>query len=105
MTEAIQRHLNFIESRAHRKYRRELTDEERHIVSRQMQDRSKSLMDRVTLHLRLFLEAETPVILEDTRIHGLRTIVDFPDIYSEEELSEIHSNYFVHEYPDSCIKG
>lgn len=102
MNEAIKRQLNFIESRAHRKYRRELTEEERLGISQQIQDRNKSLMDRVTLRLKLFLEAETPVIMEDTRIHGLRTIVDFPDIYSEEECREIHSKYFVHEKGKVC---
>jgi Pyruvate-formate lyase len=79
------------------RYRRELTqDEVNHIIS-VIRDKNLSYMKRVTLRLKLFLDYETPVILPDTMIQGLRTIISFPDIYDDEEMNEIKRNHYVHE--------
>lgn len=102
MTESIQRQLAFIESRAYRKYRRRLTDAEQADVIAQIRDRGKPLIERVTLRLKLFLEMERPVILPDTRIQGLRTLIEFPDVCSEEEMEDVRARYFVHERGKVC---
>lgn len=97
MTERIQRLKNYLESRAHRRLRRDLTQEELDRILPQIRDTSLSYMQRHTLRLKLFLELETPVLLPDTHVYGLRTIRSFPDIYSEEELNEIKKDRYVHE--------
>ncbi len=97
MNESIKKQLKFIEDRSHRKYRRELTQTELDRILPAIRDKSLTYMQRNTLRLKLFLEHETPIILEDTKIQGLRTIIDFPDIYTESEMDEIKQTHYVHE--------
>ena len=97
MTDKINRQLRFLESRKHRAFRRNLSETEWNAVEKEIQNSSLSYIERTTLRLKRFLEIETPVILEDTDIHGLRTIIDFPDIYSVGEMDEIKKTHYVHE--------
>ncbi|MBR5870467.1 MAG: pyruvate formate-lyase [Clostridia bacterium] len=97
MTERIARLKAYLENREHRKNRRKLTDDELAVILPQIRDTSRTYMERHTLRLRLFLERETPVLLPDTHVFGLRTIEYFPDIYSEDELAEIKKTHYVHE--------
>lgn len=97
MEERIQRQLTYLEARKHRSHRRTLIQSELDVILPQIQNRSLSYMKRHTLRLKLFLEYETPVILNDTQIHGLRTIVEFPDIYGPGEMDEIKQSHYVHE--------
>ena len=76
---------------------RELTQAEYDNVVSLIRDKNLSYMQRVTLRLKLFLELETPVILPDTKIQGVRTIKSFPDIYDDAELAEIKKTHYVHE--------
>ena len=89
MTERIERVKRYLEERRHRAFRRELTGEELDEILPAIRDRSLSWMRRHTLRLKLFLERETPVLLPDTHIYGMRTIVSFPDIISAEEMAEL----------------
>ena len=97
MKERIQRQLDMIKNREHRKLRRELTEAELAVILPKITDRSISYMERATLRLEMFLDMEKPVLLEDTRIQGMRTIIDFPDIYAEGELDEIRKDHWIHE--------
>lgn len=97
MKERIKRQLDFINNREHRKLRRELTEAERTEIVRQITNRDLSYMERAVLRLELFLKHERPVLLKDTRIQGLRTIIEFPDIYAEGEMEEIKKTHYVHE--------
>lgn len=97
MTERIAKLKAACESRDHTKYRRDLTQEELDKILPIMRDRSLSYMERHYLRLKMFLELETPIIMPDTKVQGLRTIKYFPDIYSEEELNDIKSTHYVHE--------
>ena len=97
MNESIKRQLDYIEKRKHRAFRRELSETELQEILPQIYDKKLSYMRRNTLRLKLFLEHEAPVILPDTRIHGLRTIIDFPDIYAPGEMEEIKKTHHVHE--------
>jgi len=97
MTDRISRQLKYIESRQHRSLRRRLSDSEWKAIEGTIRKPELSYMERITLRLKAFLETETPIILEDTEIHGLRTLIDFPDIYLEGELDEIKKDHYVHE--------
>ena len=97
MTDGIRRQLDFINQRKHRAFRRELTSEERAQILEEIHNKDLSYMQRAVRRLELFLQHETPVLLEDTRIQGLRTIIDFPDIYADGEMEEIKKTHFVHE--------
>ena len=97
MNEAIGRQLKYLNSRAHRALRRALTREEWIRVSAEIQDSRKSLIERHTRRLELFLQTETPVLLEDTSIQLIRTIDGFPDIYAPGEMERIRETHFVHE--------
>lgn len=97
MTERIEKLKAYLENREHRKYRRDLTEEELAQILPQIRNQNLTYMQRHTLRLRLFLELETPVLLPYTHVYGLRTIKYFPDIYSEEELAEIKKEHYVHE--------
>ena len=89
MTENIKRQLEFIKSRKHREYRRYLTKAELDEILPQIYNKNISYMKRATLAIKLFLEYETPVILEDTKIPLLRTLIEFPEIYAPGEMDEI----------------
>ena len=102
MNESIQRQVNFIDSREHRKVRRELTPQEWSAVAAEIQSPDLSYIERYTRRLERFLEMETPVLLEDTRIQLIRTIIAFPDIYAPGEMDEIKKAHFVHEKGKVC---
>lgn len=97
MTDRIKRQLDFINARKHRKFRRDLTEKEKNDIIEKITDKNLSYIERATLRLELFLKHETPVLLEDTCIQGLRTIKEFPDIYAEGEMDEIKKTHYVHE--------
>lgn len=97
MTDRIKRQLDFINAREHRKFRRDLTEKEKNDIIEKITDKNLSYIERATLRLELFLKHETPVLLEDTCIQGLRTIKEFPDIYAEGEMDEIKKTHYVHE--------
>ena len=97
MNEQVCAYLNWIEAREHRKTRRELSEAETTAVCAEIRDPAKPYIERVTRRLELFLQMETPVWMERARIQGLRTIVDFPDIYAPTEMDEIKKTHFVHE--------
>ena len=97
MTDRIKRQLEYIEKREHRKFRRELTEEELNSILPQIYNKDLSYMRRAVLRLKLFLEHETPIILPDTQIQGLRTIIEFPDLYAPGEMDEIKKDHYVHE--------
>ena len=102
MDESIRRQLNMIRSRDHRKLRRRLTDAEIEQIRAEIQDPTLSYIERYTRRLELFLQMETPVLLPDTRIQVIRTIIDFPGIYADGELEEIRKQHFVHEQGRVC---
>lgn len=102
LDQRIQKQLDFLNNRRHRTYRRELTAGERERIIQQIRDPQLSYMQRYTLRLKLFLEYEEPVLLENTNIYGLRTLVDFPDFYTQEEWEDIESRYFIHEKGKVC---
>ena len=102
MNECIQRHLEYLDSRAHRKLRRNLTQEEWNRVAAEIQNPALSYIQRYTRRLELFLQMETPVLLEDTNIQLIRTIIDFPEIYAPGEMDEIQKTHFVHEKGKVC---
>ena len=97
MNERIRDHLQWIEAREHRKYRRELTADEWQRICDEIRDPAKPMIERVTRRLELFLEMEETVWMENTYIQGLRTIIEFPDVYAEGEMDEIKQKHFVHE--------
>ena len=97
MTERIKRAKQYLEDRKHRQYRRELTQEELDAILPVIYDRNMSYQKRHTLRLCLFLEHETPVLLPDVHVQGLRTLVSFPDIFAPGELDEIRQTHYVHE--------
>ena len=97
MDDKIQSYLDWIEARGHRESRCELTQSEWDRVCKEIRDPSKSIIERVTRRLELFLDMERPVWLERAQIQGLRTIDDFPSVYADGELDEIKKTHFVHE--------
>lgn len=102
MTNSIQHQLDFINSRAHRKLRRELTKQEWAAVTAEIQSPDLPYIERYTRRLERFLEMETPVLLADTKIQLIRTIIAFPDIYAPGEMDKIKQNHFVHEKGKVC---
>ncbi|MBQ7867856.1 MAG: pyruvate formate-lyase [Clostridia bacterium] len=97
MNDQIRKHLQWIEERQHRKLRRNLMPDEWQRICDEIRDPSKPMAERVTRRLELFLEMEQPVWMEHTHIQGLRTIIEFPDIYAPGEMDEIKTRHFVHE--------
>ncbi len=97
MTERIQRQVEVIESRSHRVHRRNLTQEELDKILPEIYNKDISYMARATRRLELFLQHETPILMKDTKIQGLRTIIEFPDIYAPGEMEEIKKTHYVHE--------
>lgn len=97
MTERIKKQYEALKNGDHKKYWRELTDEQLKIVKYEVQNTALSYMERHTRRLELFLDFETPVYLENSRVQGVRTIKSFPEIYQEGELDKIKKTHFVHE--------
>ena len=89
--------LSYLESRQYRKHRRYLTTEEVQLIIPLFRDRNLSYTRRATERLKAFLWYETPAVLPDTRIQGLRTLIEFPDIYDDGEITEIRKTHYIHE--------
>lgn len=89
--------MSYLESGQYRKNRRKLTVEEENNIPPLFRDKNLSYTRRVTERLKAFLQCETPILLPDTRIQGLRTLVEFPDIYEKDELEEIGKTHYIHE--------
>ena len=102
MNNSIQRQLEFIRTREHRKLRRELTAGQWAALSEELQSPSLSYLERTTRRLERFLALEMPVLLPDTRIQGIRTLKQFPDIYAPGEMDAIRQSHFVHENGKVC---
>lgn len=102
MQERIQRQLAFINSRAHRKVRRSLSDAEWAEEAARFQRRDLPMIERYTRRLESFLEKEEVVLLADTRIQGQRTLIDYPDLYLPGELEEIGKTHHIHEKGKVC---
>ena len=54
-------------------------------------------VERAKERLSLLLEKENPIILHGERIVLTRTISDIPQIFTEDEWTEIKQNHFIHE--------
>lgn len=79
---------NFIIDKKHHKYRKEIE---------LTFDKSMSPIERMTYRFEKMAEAETPILLENEKICFLRTIKNIPDIFTEEEWTEIKSKHYIHE--------
>ena len=97
ITQRIEIQKEYINSRKHREVRRKLTPQEWDLYSSRVQDKDLDYMQRQALSLKLFLEAEQPVIFPDSNIPCQRTIIEFPDTYTEQEKEQIKANFYVHE--------
>ena len=97
MVESIQKQINVINNRLHRNLRRSLTPEELNEILPKIRCKNLSYIRRATNALKLFLQYETPIVLEDTLIQGIRTLISFPEIYADGELNEIKKTHYVHE--------
>ena len=60
-------------------------------------DKNMSPIERMTYRFEKITEAETPVLLENEKICFLRTIKNIPDIFTEDEWTEIKSKHYIHE--------
>ncbi len=54
-------------------------------------------IERMTDRFERLCKAETPVILPDEQICLLRTVSNYPDIFTSEEWEQIRSKHFIHE--------
>lgn len=79
---------DFIVEKKHHKYRKDV----------QLNfDKNMSPIERMTYRFESLCEAETPVLLENEKICFIRTIKNIPDIFTQEEWSEIKKEHFIHE--------
>ena len=79
---------DFISTKQHHKYRRDIE---------MSFDKSLSPIERMTYRFETLSKAETPMLLNGEKICFLRTIKNIPDIFSEEEWTEIKSKHYIHE--------
>ncbi len=96
MTQRIERMLSCLRGKTHHVYRqdRSFTEpENRGTISRTM---------AVAHGLRSFLEAQTPVLLPDTRIAFLRTVRNLPQILTQEEMEHDRKGHYIHEMGRVC---
>ena len=80
MTERIERLLAYTTGKTHHKLRKAQS-----IDPAPYRDAGLADYQRTALRLKLFLEAETPVLLPDERIVFTRTLPAAPRIYSDQE--------------------
>lgn len=97
MTERIKKQYEALKNGDHKAYWRDLTNEQLKTVKEEVQNSALSYIERHTRRLELFLDFETPIYLENSKVQGVRTIKSFPEIYNEGELDEIKKTHFVHE--------
>jgi formate C-acetyltransferase len=83
-------------------HRRDLTQEEKAFIERQIQDPALALVQRAALRLKLFLEHEQIIKHPGERIHAWRTIRSFPDIYAPGEREKLTTGCYVHEQGRVC---
>lgn len=97
MTERIERLLAYTTGKTHHKLRKAQS-----IDPAAYRDAGLADYQRTALRLKLFLEAETPVLLPDERIVFTRTLPAAPRIYSDQEWADITAGHFIHEQGNCC---
>ena len=78
----------YILNKSHHQYRRDIEINF---------DTDMSPIERMTYRFEKMCEAQTPVILENEQICYIRTTNNIPDIFSENEWSDIKSKHYIHE--------
>lgn len=81
---------------------RELGQEEKAAIEREIQNPNLTLAQRAALRLKLFLEHERIVKNPGERIYAWRTIPSFPDIYAPGEKEKLTMGHHVHEQGRVC---
>lgn len=101
MTERLSRMRKaFITDKIQRKFRQEALDP--YVLAEQFSAEGLSDMDRSARRLIYVLDHEKPVIFEEERIAFTRTIPVIPEIFTENELTELKKEYWIHEKGDVC---
>ncbi|MBC8547565.1 pyruvate formate-lyase [Clostridiaceae bacterium NSJ-31] len=99
MTDRIQAMRQFfITDRKHHAVRRPPADPME--LARRFERENTPDYDRAAIRLCHMLEQEKPVLFEDERIAFTRTISTVPEIYTEEELTALKKEHWIHELGD-----
>ncbi len=91
MTPRIEAMLSQLRQKTHHRFRRDFAFPEP--VNSPEQSRTKT----VALSLRSFLQAQTPVLLPDSRIAFLRTVRNLPKVLTEQQMQQDRQAHFIHE--------
>lgn len=83
----------FFLNKEHRKLRRKLNID----VAREYEALDLPHRERITRRFEYLCEQETPVVFDGEKIAFLRTVEDRPPIYTDEEMSRIKEEHFIHE--------
>lgn len=86
----------------HHQWRKPLTDERWVELSAEIQNPALSLEARAALRLKLFLEEENIIKVQDSAIPCWRTVPSFPDLYARGEKEALTAGKYVHEQGRVC---
>lgn len=84
---------NFIVNKEHHKYRHNVDWK----LAEEYSTKKFSPIERMADRFERMCEEETPIILEGEQICFLRTVANLPDIFTDEEWSEIKEKHYIHE--------
>lgn len=102
MNERITSLKKLILEKKHHIYRREIDKDVLKKVEDKIRIKDMSYTERVSKRLQLFLQLEKPIVLKEEKITYMRTIINFPDIYTDDEWVIIKKNHFIHEKGKVC---
>ena len=93
MTQAFEKLYKFVANKEHHIYRRKVDWN----LAEEYSAKGLSPVERMTDRFMRVCEEEKPVILEGEQIVFLRTVANLPDVFTEEEWTEIKEKHYIHE--------
>ena len=90
--------MEYITTKQHHKFRQECTLD----LATEFSDKKLPIIERITRRFEIIASMETPIILENEKICFLRTVSNLPEVLTEEEISQVCENHYLHHTNNIC---
>ena len=101
MNESVLKLKNFfIRDKAHHSYRQPAVDP--YLLAGEFAKNNTPALERAEKRLLYVLEQEKPVVFPEERIAFMRTVPVLPELYTQEEITELKKTHWLHEQGEVC---
>lgn len=102
MNSRIEKMRNDILTKRHHQFRQDIHPAVFSRFTEELAEENLSDIQRAAKRLQKVLEMEKPVLLEDEKIAFMRTVRKIPEIYTNDEWTEIKKAHYIHELGKVC---